>query len=326
MADDDGVKTCNPSRRTSLAVPCEWCLAPAWRESARLTKAERVARKTAPPRQWSVRGTSGKTKARRLSTQGCGSARGAPPEDRRRPDPPDRRTALRGGVGYKHECSRLLPLLRCPPLMMIIIGGESLFGARDEKRHRRSSGPWRWAAAGRGISKGETEGGGSRTGGRGGWDGGAVRRTGGEPVGCASGERGPRRRGGGVCDGRTAGSGTAGGPSAGSVWLLSPAAPAGLPGVAGAPQARGPPGAAGGLLAFENAPPPAAGLCVGRIIKPGAVGAGSLTPRWQIIRLPARGRVRPDGLGRRGTRRPGRTVQRFPSRVRPWRSRCRSQR
>ena len=157
MADDDGVKTCNPSRRTSLAVPCEWCLAPAWRESARLTKAERVARKTAPPRQWSVRGTSGKTKARRLSTQGCGSARGAPPEDRRRPDPPDRRTALRGGVGYKHECSRLLPLLRCPPLMMIIIGGESLFGARDEKRHRRSSGPWRWAAAGKGFSKGETE-------------------------------------------------------------------------------------------------------------------------------------------------------------------------
>ncbi|GEM_PF-5437015 len=177
----------------------------------------------------------------------------------------------------------------------------------------------------RGFQRGKLKGG-SRAGGRGGWDGGAVSRTGGEPVGCASGERGPRRRGGGVCDGRTAGSRTAGGPSAGSAWLLSPEARAGLPGMAGAPQARGPPGAAGGLFAFENAPPPAAGLCVGRIFKPGAVGAGSLTPRWQIIQLPARGRARSDGLGRRGTRRPGRTVQRFPFRVRPWRPRLRSQR
>ena len=161
MADDDGVKSCNPSRRTSLAVPCEWCPAPAWRESARLAKAVSVAQKTAPPRQWSVRGTTGKTKARRLSTQGCWIGAGSASGDRRRPDPPDRRTAFRGGVGYEHECSRRLPLLRCPPLMMIIIGGKSLFGTLDEKRHRRSSGPWRWSAAGRGISKGETEGGGA---------------------------------------------------------------------------------------------------------------------------------------------------------------------
>ena len=252
----DGVKTCNPSRRTSLAVPCEWCLAPAWRESARLTKAERVARKTAPPRQWSVRGTTGKTKARRLSTRGCWLGAGSASGDRRRPDPPDRRTALRGGVGYKHECSRRLPLLRCPPLMMIIIGGKSLpAGFEDGSAIDDPAGLDAGRRRERGFQRGKLKGG-SRTGGRGGWDGGAVRRTGGEPVGCASGERGPRRRGGGVCDGRTAGSGTAGGPSAGSVWLLSPAAPAGLPGVAGAPQARGPPGAAGELLAFENASPP----------------------------------------------------------------------
>ena len=153
----DGVSARNPSRPDKRSGHARMVSAPARRESARLAKTVSVAQKTAPPRQWSVRGTSGKTKARRLSTQGCGSARGAPPEDRRRPDPPDRRTAFRGGVGYQHECSRLLPLLRCPPLMMIIIGGESLFGALDEKRHRRSSGPWRWAAAGKGFSKGETE-------------------------------------------------------------------------------------------------------------------------------------------------------------------------
>ncbi len=299
--------------------------APARRESARLAKAVSVAQKTAPPRQWSVRGTTGKTKARRLSTQGCWIGAGSASGDRRRPDPPDRRTAFRGGVGYKHECSRLLPLLRCPPLMMIILGGESLFGALDEKRIRRPAGFGTGRRREEGFQRGKLKGG-SRAGGRGGWDGGAVHRTGGEPVGCASGERGPRRRGGGVCAGRPAGSGTAGGLSAGSAWLLSPAALAGLPGVAGAPQARGPPGAAGGLLAFENAPPPAAGLCVGRIFKPGTVGAGSLTPRWQISRQPPRGRARPDGLGRRGTRRPGHTVQRFLSRVRPWRPRCRSQR
>ena len=143
-----------------------------------------------------------------------------------------------GGVGYQHECSRLLPLLRCPPLMMIIIGGGNHFSALGTKS--AIDDPAGLGAGRRreeGFQRGKLKGGGSRTGGRGGWDGGAVRRTGGEPVGCASGERGPRRRGGGVCDG----------PSAGSAWLLSPAAPAGLPGVGGAPLARGPPGAAGGV-------------------------------------------------------------------------------
>ena len=155
----DGVSARNPSRPDKRSGHARMVSAPARRESARLAKTVSVAQKTAPPRQWSVRGTTGKTKARRLSTQGCWIGAGSASGDRRRPDPPDRRTAFRGGVGYQHECSRRLPLLRCPPLMMIILGGKSLFGALDEKRHRRSSGPWRWSAAGRGISKGETEGG-----------------------------------------------------------------------------------------------------------------------------------------------------------------------
>ncbi len=193
--------------------------ASARRESARLAKAVSAARKTAPPRRWSVRGAAGETKARRLSTQGCWIGAGSASGDRRRPDPPDRRTAFRGGVGYEHECSRRLPLLRCPPLMMIISGGKSLpTGFEDGSAIDAPAGLGAGRRRERGFQRGKLKGG-SRAGGRGGWDGGAVRRTGGEPVGCASGERGPRRRGGGVSDGRTAGSRTDGGPSAGSAWL-----------------------------------------------------------------------------------------------------------
>ena len=122
----DGVSARNPSRPDKRSGHARMVSAPARRESARLAKTVSVAQKTAPPRQWSVRGTTGKTKARRLSTRGCWLGAGSASGDRRRPDPPDRRTAFRGGVGYEHECSRRLPLLRCPPLMMIIIGGESL--------------------------------------------------------------------------------------------------------------------------------------------------------------------------------------------------------
>lgn len=46
------------------------------------------------------------------------------------------------------------------------------------------------------------------------------------------------------------------------------------------------------------------------------VGAGNLTPRRQIIRWPPRARLRPDGLGRCGTRRQRRTARRSPFRGR----------
>ena len=62
-----------------------------------------------------------------------------------------------GGVGYQHECSRRLPLLRCPPLMMIIIGGGITFRRSGRKAHTTTGGLWRRPAAGKGFSKGETE-------------------------------------------------------------------------------------------------------------------------------------------------------------------------
>ena len=94
------------------------------------------------------------------------------------------------------------------------MGVESLFGALDEKRIRRPAGYGAGRRRERGFQRGKLKEG-DRAGGRGGWDGGAVSRTGGEPVGCASGERGPRRRGGGVCDDPVCGERTGRRPVAG---------------------------------------------------------------------------------------------------------------
>ena len=85
--------------------------------------------------------------------------------------------------------------------MMIIIRGEITLGRLwGRERHRRSSGPWRWAAAGKGFSKGETERGepgrrSRRMGRRGCWPhrrgAGGLRERGARP--STPGRRGPRR-------------------------------------------------------------------------------------------------------------------------------------
>lgn len=112
MADDDGVKTCNPSRRTSLAVPCEWCPAPArqtWSEQDEGPDGSFRHRSRRPASLPSVSvgkdeesGWEGRKSAEDEVWRGCwlgapglllaGSQPGA---FRRRPDPPDRRTAKR---------------------------------------------------------------------------------------------------------------------------------------------------------------------------------------------------------------------------------------